>query len=531
MAEGQKISERELIDALVGNEKIPLGVAGNKAATPAIIRAYLLLTGIDTTMLRDEAIAALETELLGGVAAPGDTLKKLYDLIVALQSSKLDASAYNQHFKGKYPTEAAMNAAYIPAQLEEGDYAQVNEVGSEQVRNFSWDTEDEVWVEGGSGGSGASDTDALPEGATNLYFTSARVLATVITGFVAGAGVVADTDTVLQAINKIVGNIAGKQDTLVSGTNIKTIQGNSLLGAGNITLTQDDIGDGASFKQFSAAEQTKLAAITGTNTGDETVPRLATLLHSATLDTSPQDADEIFSYDVGLGLLLRTTWANVKTFLRTYFDTLFQPINTTTFWQTLPGTPTRSSNTVLTITDTGNANLYDLKFSRGLVLKWDDSGVKQAMIVNAVYAANTVTITIMGDTLTVTATMSSFKWALHKAEKVTLAYAGSLAIGTNVSRKWKADKSYRVFGSDGLHGTPGTTNATTYDINKNGATLFTTKLSIASAASVGNGYTADNGASLVLDDVLSLDIDSVSTTVPVDVYVDVFVFPTNNQFL
>jgi hypothetical protein len=210
MADGLKISERDLIAALVGNEKIPIGVAGNKAATPAIIRAYLLVTGIDTAALRDEAIAALETELLGGVSAPGDNLKKLYDLILALQADKLDASAYNQHFKGKFATEAAMNAAYIPAQLEEGDYAQVNEAGAEQVRNFSWDTEDEVWVEGGSGGSGASDTDALPEGATNLYFTTARVLATVITGFVAGSGVVADTDTVLQAINKIVGNIALK---------------------------------------------------------------------------------------------------------------------------------------------------------------------------------------------------------------------------------------------------------------------------------------------------------------------------------
>ena len=30
--------------------------------------------------------------------------------------------------------------------------------------------------------------------------------------------------------------IAGKQDTLVSGTNIKTINGNSVLGAGDITI-------------------------------------------------------------------------------------------------------------------------------------------------------------------------------------------------------------------------------------------------------------------------------------------------------
>lgn len=30
--------------------------------------------------------------------------------------------------------------------------------------------------------------------------------------------------------------VAGKQDTLTSGTNIKTVNGESLLGAGNITI-------------------------------------------------------------------------------------------------------------------------------------------------------------------------------------------------------------------------------------------------------------------------------------------------------
>lgn len=206
-------------------------------------------------------------------------------------------------------------------------------------------------------------------------------------------------------------------------------------------------------------------------------------------------------------------------------------LNELGYWRTLPGTPVRSSNTVLTITDTANANLYDFKFNRGTVLKWTDTTVKQAMVVSATYAANTVTITIIGDVLSGTATMNTFKYAIEKAEKVTFAIAGTLATGTNLSRKWKADKPYRVFGSDGLHGTAGTTNATTYDINKNGTTIFATKLSIASTATVGNGYTADDGASLALDDVLSLDCDSVSTTAPIDAYVDVFIFPTYNQYL
>jgi hypothetical protein len=50
------------------------------------------------------------------------------------------------------------------------------------------------------------DTDDIAEG-TNLYFTDARAIAAPITGFTSGAGALAATDTILQAINKLDGNI------------------------------------------------------------------------------------------------------------------------------------------------------------------------------------------------------------------------------------------------------------------------------------------------------------------------------------
>jgi len=88
-----------------------------------------------------------------------------------------------------------------------------------------------------------SSTSVIPEG-TNLYFTTARVLATLLTGisFVTG-GAIVSTDSILVAMGKIqkqitdaLASISGKQDTLVSGTNIKTVDGNSLLGSGNLQL-------------------------------------------------------------------------------------------------------------------------------------------------------------------------------------------------------------------------------------------------------------------------------------------------------
>jgi len=105
-----------------------------------------------------------------------------------LLDSKLDASTYNQHFKGVYVTLAALNAAHPTASV--GDYAQVNEAGSTDVINYNWDNEDSVWVAGGGTG-GAANTDALPEGSTNLYFTTGRAL----------TAAPAETATTIAAIN------------------------------------------------------------------------------------------------------------------------------------------------------------------------------------------------------------------------------------------------------------------------------------------------------------------------------------------
>lgn len=88
-------------------------------------------------------------------------------------------------------------------------------------------------------------TDALTEGSTNLYHTAARVRAAILTGLsTATATVVTATHTVLEALGflqkQVSDNttaIAGKQATLVSATNIKTINGNTLLGSGDLTVS------------------------------------------------------------------------------------------------------------------------------------------------------------------------------------------------------------------------------------------------------------------------------------------------------
>jgi hypothetical protein len=114
-------------------------------------------------------------------------------------SLKLNIADYNDRFKGKYTSLANLQSTHPTS--NDGDYAIVDAGFGTDALEYIWDA-NEGWVKGNS--TGAATTDALTEGSTNLYFTTARVLATVLTGisFVTG-GAIISTDTVLQAFGKI----------------------------------------------------------------------------------------------------------------------------------------------------------------------------------------------------------------------------------------------------------------------------------------------------------------------------------------
>lgn len=115
-------------------------------------------------------------------------------------NAKLDVSAYNDRYKGKYTSLAALQSAHPTGTA--GDYAQVDPGSGTDVKNYNWDDE-EGWILGGDG-SGATNTDQLIEGSANLYFTAARVRAVVLTGLsLATIAAISAADTVLSAFGKL----------------------------------------------------------------------------------------------------------------------------------------------------------------------------------------------------------------------------------------------------------------------------------------------------------------------------------------
>lgn len=92
--------------------------------------------------------------------------------------------------------------------------------------------------------------------------------------------------------------------------------------------TFDDLTDGSTNKAFTSTLKTK---VDGIATGaDVTATALAPAIFAATAKTTPVDADTVGITDsAASNVLKKVTWANIKATLKTYFDTLYQPIDAT----------------------------------------------------------------------------------------------------------------------------------------------------------------------------------------------------------
>jgi hypothetical protein len=169
-----------------------------------------------------------------------------------------------------------------------------------------------------------------------------------------------------------------------------------------------------------------------------------------------------------------------------------------------------------------------------MIVRWQESGVDKVAYVSipSTYSNPNTTITICGNTCA-SIDAGSFKYSsILDIEQFArqFAYAGTVgATGTDIMNAYYAPEPMLVLGAELYTGTVASTSGNTVvDINKGGNTLFTSKPTIAyNALTVATPFAADSGSALALNDRVSIDIDTVtSTTFPVDLYVSLKIFPS-----
>ncbi len=202
------------------------------------------------------------------------------------------------------------------------------------------------------------------------------------------------------------------------------------------------------------------------------------------------------------------------------------------FWNAVPGTPTRSSNTQLTITDTGNANLYDLVLGPGTLIKWEASGggFRVAKVTAATYSSNTVTITIVGSALE--ADFTDMKYCIFTCPMVEFLVPGTQVVANGVGKIWYAPMGFYPIACDGRVATAGSTNSGTYDINDDGSSIFNgTCCSIASGDTTDLNNEAYTPATAVaVGSAITVDCTAVHTTPAVDAYLYLFYMPISWRY-
>lgn len=231
-----------------------------------------------------------------------------------------------------------------------------------------------------------------------------------------------------------------------SDTTDSVISVAGLTGAVGASALTDALTDGSTNKVYTAAEKTKLGAISGTNTGDQTsvsgnagtATKLATArnidgqafdgsaavtviapgTHAASSKATPVDADELPLVDsAASNVLAKLTWANLKATIKAYYDGVTSTltnkrITLRTTTSNAPGaTPTYNTDNQDVLLFTGiAANITSLTTSRSgtasegdvMTMLFTDNGTARTIAYGTLFVAGTAPLaatTIVGSTI------------------------------------------------------------------------------------------------------------------------------------
>lgn len=171
---------------------VPLGAMIPSPSTGGAVDS---VNGMDGAVVLDAA--AVGADVAGTAAA---VQAALAPQIADLSNNKLDAVDYVQHYLGTFPSYSALTNDHPTARP--GDEADIDGGADFGVMRAIWDNSDQEWVVRDV--NNIQNTDHVPEGNSNLYFTGPRVRSTPLTGLAAGTNTsILATDELLVAFAKL----------------------------------------------------------------------------------------------------------------------------------------------------------------------------------------------------------------------------------------------------------------------------------------------------------------------------------------
>ena len=176
--------------------------------------------GLGSAALAESSAFATPAALSSGLAGKADLVGGL------VPTSQIPSIAIVE-----YLGSAANQAAMLALRGQGGDWCIRTDTATEWVIVANNGATLSDWVQlptgiapvssiNGQTGSVTLGTGNVDESGGRLYFTAARAIAAALTGFTAGAGTVAASDSILEALQKVVGNIANLLPRTIETVNI-----------------------------------------------------------------------------------------------------------------------------------------------------------------------------------------------------------------------------------------------------------------------------------------------------------------------